>query len=161
MIDQIDESPPPNQSKVADYNTVFERLSGAASPLAGAVAYALYKNAKRQWIQEFRDAHGHRPSDDEHKHHTATQTEAVLNAYLSQADQILAQYAEDIIKEERPRILAEALKGDFWRSFWTSYWASVAFAATLLLVVLVALFFGFGLPVQFNIPAKSSVQLSN
>ncbi|WP_159729888.1 hypothetical protein [Methylosinus sp. Ce-a6] len=112
-----EQNPPPSLSRSSEYNTVFERLSGAASPVAGAVAYALYKNAKRQWIQEFRETNGRRPTQEECKHHMSTQTDAVLSAYLSQSDQILAEYAEDIIKEERPRILAEALKGDFWRSF--------------------------------------------
>lgn len=161
MSGPIDESQQLNQAKTSEYNTVFERLSGAASPLAGAVAYALYKNAKREWIQEFRDSNGRRPTAEESKQHTSTQTDAVLSAYMSQADQILAQYASDVIKEERPRILEDALKGDFWRSFWTSFWASVAFAAVLAVIVVIAAVSGVGVPIQFNIGSKPTSQISN
>lgn len=163
MQEQAEKSQQLNQHIHKEYNTVFERLSTVPSPLAGAVAYALYKNAKRQWIQEFIDKNGRRPTNDECMHHTATQTEAVLSAYMSQADQILAQYAEDVIKEERPRILEEALKGDFWRSFWTSFWASVAFAAVLAVIVMIAAISGVGVPIQFNIGARSppAVQVPN
>jgi hypothetical protein len=161
--DKIEESQQLSQIKVDEYNPVFERLSGAASPLAGAVAYALYKNAKREWIQDFRASNGRRPNPEECKHHTTTQTDAILSAYMSQADQILAQYAADVIKEERPRILEEALKGEGWRSFWISFWASAAFAAVLAIIVIVAAVSGVGLPIQFNIGTKPPppAQISN
>jgi hypothetical protein len=163
VAEQEEESRPLNQVTSSEYNTVFERLSGANSPLAGAVAYALYKNAKRQWIQEFRERHSRRPTPEECNHHTATQTDAVLLAYMSQADQILAQYAQDVIKAERPRILEAALKGEGWRSFWISFWASAAFAAVLTVIVIVAAISGVGLPIQFNIGSKppASAQISN
>ena len=76
-------------------------------------------------------------------------------------DQILAQYAADVIKEERPRILEDALKGEGWRSFWISFWASAAFAAVLAVIVMVAAISGVGLPIQFNIGAKPPVSTQN
>jgi hypothetical protein len=151
VSDQQSENQPHKKTASEDYyNTVFERLSEKSSELAGAVAYALYKNAKRQWIQEFRTKNGRRPTADECKHHTSTQTDAILDAYMAQADQILAQYAQDIIKEESPRILSEALKGDFWPSFW----ASIAFMSVLAILVVIAALFGFGLPIQITIPSS-------
>lgn len=153
MPEQVSEKQPLDQDSVDRYyNTVFERLSATESPLAGAVAYALYKNAKRQWIQEFRENNGRRPNDSECKHHTATQTDAVLLAYLAQADQILAEFAQKVINDERPQILTEALAGNFWRSFWPSFWASIAFMTVLAVIVVIAALFGFGLPIQITLP---------
>jgi hypothetical protein len=55
-------SRPPEQTGADDYyNNVFERLSETAGLLESAVAYALYKNAKKEWIHEFRKENGRRP----------------------------------------------------------------------------------------------------
>ena len=117
------------------------------------MAYALYKTDKKEWIGEFRKANGRRPSAEETKTRTITQTDSVLEAYKSQVDQILAQYAAEIIAEERPKILKDALDGGFWRSFWPSFWASIAFTVILAVIVVIAAMLGFGFPVQFTIPA--------
>jgi hypothetical protein len=135
------------------YNPVFEKLSAAPTgPLTGAVAYALYKVAKREWVRNFQEKNGRAPTEPEYRSHAAAQTSAVLNAYVAQADQILGTYAQNVISTERPKIVEDALRGDFSRSFWPSFWASVAFAALLLLLGLVAALLGFGLPIQITIP---------
>lgn len=147
---------PPKDEPDDYYNPVFEKLSAARSgPLTGALAYALYKTAKREWVREFRAKHLRRPTDDEHRNHTATQTDAILNAYIAQADQILGTFAQNVIRDQRPAILQEALRGDFWRSFWPSFWASIAFTALLLLLVAIAALLGFGLPIQITLPKSN------
>jgi hypothetical protein len=83
-------------------------------------------------------------------HHAAMQTDAVLNAYVAQADQILGEYAQNVIRDQRPIILEEALNGNFWRSFWPSWWASVGWTAALAVLVLIAALLGFGLPIEIN-----------
>ena len=146
------------QPEAADdyYNPVFERLSAASQgPLIGAVAYALYKTAKREWVREFKARTGRRPTEAEHKQYSSTQTDAILNAYIAQADQILGAFAGNVVRDERPKILADALKGSFWRSFWPSIWASFAFTAALLALVVIAALLGFGFPVQITLPGRS------
>ncbi|HEX8666022.1 MAG TPA: hypothetical protein VF744_18565 [Beijerinckiaceae bacterium] len=150
-----DETEPPKSEPDDFYNPAFEKLSAARSgPLTGALAYALYKTAKREWVREFRTRHGRPPNNEEYRHHSATQTDAILNAYVAQADQILGVYAQNVIRQERPKILEEALKGDFWRSFWPSLAASIAFALLLVVIVAIAAVLGFGLPVQINVPPR-------
>ena len=138
------------------YNPVFEILSSKNEPLAAAVAYSLYKQAKLEWVLSFRAANGRRPTDAECRAHAQTQTEQVLAGYSAMASQVLAEYAETAIQSATPQILKEALRGGFWRSFWPSIAASGAFAGALLLIVLVAAIFGFGLPIQINFPAKGA-----
>lgn len=122
------------------------------------MAYAIYKNAKREWIQEFRRNNGRRPNEEECRSHSAAQTNSTLTAYVSQADQILADYAADVINAERPKILDDALKGSFWRSFWPSFFSSVAFTALLVVLVIIAALLGVGLPMQITIPAHQAAQ---
>lgn len=143
------------------YNPIFEKITDGEHPVVAAAAYSLYKRAKREWVQDFRKAHGRRPNDDECRGYAATQTDQTLQAYQSQAKQILAEYAESAIQQASPKILKEALKGSFRRSFWPSFFASAAFAGLLLLIVLVAAAFGFGLPIQFVEPTQVADQISN
>jgi hypothetical protein len=135
------------------YNPVFERLVEASDqPLTGAIAYAFYKSSKREWVLRFRQETGRPPTDEDLRQFVATQTKATLDGYRAQAEQILANYASDVIKDERPKILAEAPQGDLWRAFWPSFRASVGFTSVLLLLALIAAILGYGLPVQINIP---------
>lgn len=146
-------APPEASYPLSRYNPVFERLAGGQEDrLTGSIAYALYKNSKREWLQRFEEEHGHRPTDADLRQFAAAQTKSTLDGYRAQADQILAGYVDNIINEQRPKILADALKGDFWRSFWPSFWASVAFTSVLLLLALIAAVLGYGLPIQINIP---------
>ena len=148
------ESLQPDLAPLDDYyNTVFDRLSSSKEPLRSAVAYALYKNAKREWIHAFRSSNGKRPTAEETKSHPITQTDSILEAYKAQADQILAEYADAIIDDERPKILKDALRGNFWTSFWPSFWASIAYTAILAALVIFAAMLGFGFPVQFTLPS--------
>lgn len=135
------------------YNPVFERLE-ASEHISGAVAYALYKIAKREWVTDFKAKTGARPTDVDMKQYSATQTDAILNAYRANAERIIGVYAEKIINDQRPIILREALAGGFFRSFWPSFVASIAFSALLLLIIMVAALLGFGLPIQINFPPQ-------
>jgi hypothetical protein len=94
-----------------------------------------------------RRSNGRRPTDAELRSHTATQTDAVLNAYVGRADQMIGQYAQIVINDMRPRIVEEALRGTFWRSVWPSFVASVIFAGVLAILILIAAIMGAGLPI--------------
>jgi hypothetical protein len=148
--------PPDEAAAQADddyYNPVFEKLMAAQSGLlTGAVAYAIYKVAKREWIQEFRNANGRRPTDAEFRGHSATQTDAVLHGYVARADQMIGQYAQNVVDDMRPRIVEEALRGTFWRSVWPSLVASVIFVGVLAILFFIAAIMGIGLPIQVAVP---------
>lgn len=144
---------PANPREDDAYNTVFERLS-QDGPVAGGIAYWLYKNAKREWVAECKDKQGFRPSSGEMKNYAATQTDVVLDAYRAHAESILAAYAETVVNKVRPSILSEVLKGNFLRSFWPSFWASVAFTTLLLLLAMAVAILGPGLPIQISVPPK-------
>lgn len=156
---EIPDSERPVRGQSPDYNTVFEQLVGEADPadrqLIGLVAYGLYKISKREWVVTYREQNGGgKPSEDERRGHAMGQTQTILDGYRSQANEIVAGYANSILEAERPRILREALKGSFWRSFWPSFLASFAFASALSIVVIIAALMGFGLPIQLA-PAAS------
>ncbi len=140
-------------SPVDYYNTVFERLN-APNTIAGAIAYTLYKTAKREWVTNYKAQHGVRPSDAEIRHYSTTLTDVVLTAYTANANSILTTYADRVIQDVKPKIIQETLAGTFGRSFWPSFWASVSFASLLLVIVIIAALFGFGLPIQITIPTK-------
>jgi hypothetical protein len=135
-------------------NVVFDRLE-AANDIEGAIAYALYKVSKREWISNHARMSGKAPSEKDLSAFAATQTEAVLTAYRAQARAILEGYARDIVDGERPRIVQSTLRGSFWRSFWPSMAASLAFTVALVVVGVLAALLGFGLPIQINIPPRS------
>ncbi len=145
------------ESEPADgdsYNAVLERLvrqDGATEEiLVGLIGYGLYKLGKREWVMNFKAEHGRGPNGAEFRAHAATQTTIVLEGYRSQASEALAVYANALLEGERPKIVAEARKGEFWRSFWPSFWASMAFAALLALLVFIAAVNGADLPIRLG-----------
>jgi hypothetical protein len=138
------------------HNDVFLKLN-AGSDFTGAIAYALYKAAKREWLTQYEEANGTKPTEDELRRYNAAQTDLILKSHRANADKILSLYAETVKKDLRPVILEEALRGSFSRSFWPSFWASLAFTGVLLTVVLIAALLGFGFPVQISLPAKPSL----
>ncbi|MBO0663585.1 hypothetical protein LQ948_13155 [Jiella sp. MQZ9-1] len=135
------------------YNSVFERLvdaaEGDAATLVGLVAYGLYKIGKREWALSVRQASGHPPTREDLAAYAQAQTQTVLDSYRSKANEIVASYATAVLESERPNVLAEAIRGSFMRSFWPSFAASVAFAAILSLIVVIAAINGFGIPIEW------------
>jgi hypothetical protein len=150
------DGPPNSSGSLADdnyYNPVFERLMAAQSGLlTGAIAYSIYKVAKREWVEDFRKVHGRRPTETEFRSHTAAQTDAILHGCVARADQILGQYAQNVVNDAKPKITEEALRGTFWRSVWPSLAASVIFAGVLALLFLIAAIMGVGLPIEIAAP---------
>ena len=150
----VDEERPPEVVSQASsrYNSVFEQLvdeaEDGAETLVGLVAYGLYKVGKREWVLDVRKESGAKPTDEQLLAHAKSQTSTVLEGYRSQAAEIVATYANAIVESERPGILREAIRGTFMRSFWPSFAASVAFAAILSLIVIIAAINGFGIPIE-------------
>lgn len=156
-----DENPttqqPERQLAANSYNTVFERLRTLAdgNMLSASVAYSLYKESKREWIIDFRETNGRPPWQAEVANFANMQTLTTLGAFISQANQVLATYAQSVIDDERPAIQRDALKGTFWGAVWPSVVASFIFGIALLFIGLIAAYSGFGFPVQITVPPRS------
>lgn len=157
--------PPPEEEAPENYNTVFEQLVDNAdegeSTLVGLIAYGLYKSAKREWIVRYQNERGTHPSHDDLRKYAQMQTDTSLNGFRSQAIEILASYADSFMQVERPRILKDALTGNFWRSFWPSLVASFAFAAIILVLVGIAALRGTEFPISFTQGNETSIQSRN
>jgi hypothetical protein len=97
----------------AGYNTVFERLGADATP-EGAVAYALCKAAKREWIKDVKRSHGRGPTEAELDAHSRARNDLTLDTYKAKATQIVSEYAETEERQIRTRIAAETLREKFW-----------------------------------------------
>lgn len=136
---------------MTDYNNVFERLYDPEAEqdevLVGLVAYGLYKVAKREWLIAFCAEHNRKPNEEECRAYARTQTGAALEGYQSKATIVVAAFSNTIIEDEKPGIVADALKGSFWSSFWPSYISSFAFAVSLIVIVVILNYFGLPLPV--------------
>ena len=160
MAAQKKQRPKSNQT-TEDYSQVFEKLVDSAGDghnhrLIGLFAYSLYKAAKREWIIEYQEKNGKRPSQKERLAHAESQTEVILDGYRSQASEILAEYANAVVKDATPNIQNKALQGTFLRAFWPSLAASLTFAALIALLVFIAAFSGFTLPVEISDLSKGS-----
>ncbi len=106
-----------------DHNPVFEALVSVVGEIAGLVAYSLYKQNKRSWIEDFKKLTGRLP------------TEAESRAYIigESTERRLATY----------RVLAEnALGGQAVQSASTLRMSSVATALWVLITLLALIAIG-------------------
>ncbi len=123
-------APPPHE-----YNKTFEKFVGNDfSDLVGIVAYGIYKHAKREWATSIFNDHGRAPNADELRAYHATWTPRQIESARQSAAQVLSAYADEVISNEEPRILKDALKGSFWKSVWQSIFANGLY--TLMLIAL-------------------------
>lgn len=56
---------PSTAGEDADHNPIFEALVSSDGEISGLVAYSLYKQNKRDWLQEFRKQVGRLPNEAE------------------------------------------------------------------------------------------------
>lgn len=109
--------PPTAGEDVAErgYNRVFERLvDDTEDDITGYVAYALYKQKKRDWITDFIERNGRVPGDKELDEYTrAEELPRNLDSLKREAQAILSEYAtaitESQYEELRGRAIEEAL----------------------------------------------------
>ena len=121
------------------YNDIFEKLVDRSDDaIRGYVAYGIYKQAKREWIQAFEAAHGGvGPTAEQTEAYVATWTPQLVKNATDAAESSLAEFAASAIADARPGIVEEALKGDGLKSVLLSMLA--AFLYTLALIGLVIL----------------------
>ncbi len=120
----------------AEYNPIFERLviEPEGGEVLGVIAYGLYKKAKWEWAQEFWNNNGRPPNEAELKAYIRTWTPSQLQNIRNNAAQVLSEYADTVIEEAKPDIVAKALKGTFTRNLLTNLASAVLY--TLILIAL-------------------------
>ena len=119
------------------YNTLFEKFHDEdEDEVRGLIAYGLYKVAKREWVQRT-SAGGRPPSSAELKAYHETWTPANIASKQAQADAVLRSYSDEAIKQERPSIVEEALRGTFWWSVTTNIVSAFLYTLILLGIVVV------------------------
>jgi hypothetical protein len=125
----------------SDYNPIFERLFGdvedGSANVEGLVAYGLYKISKREWVTGLRKKEARGPSAEELRAYMATWTPSQLDYVRQSAEQTLASYAKDVLAEEEPRILRQALRGSFWRAVWPAMVAAALYTLALVALAII------------------------
>lgn len=109
--------PPTDGETAAErrYNPVFERLVDEnEDDITGYVAYALYKQKKRDWVTDFQQRNGRAPGDKELGEYTrAEELPRNRDSLKREAQAILSEYATAITESQyealRERALEEAL----------------------------------------------------
>lgn len=95
------------------YNEVYEKLVTEPGDLVGMIAYALYKDSKRDWLQRFEQEEGRRPDVGEtFNGYVRAQGAGELARLRNQAEDLLAEYAGVVVKEITPEIRENALQAE-------------------------------------------------
>lgn len=124
----------------SNYNSIFESLVGKIGQnpsLIGMIAYGLYKQAKREWSDGIRRKHSRGPTDDELDAYFATWTESRLQGAKKEAEQILAQFADEVISNAKPDIEKQALRGTFRSGILQSMVGSFIYSILLVCIFLI------------------------
>jgi hypothetical protein len=80
-----------NDRAEAEHNTIFDSLVKVEGEVAGLVAYSIYKQNKRAWLQDFIKASGRPPSEAESRAYIIGEsTERRLATYRHLAEATLA-----------------------------------------------------------------------
>lgn len=146
----------------SEYNKIFEKLVGPDNDsrlnILGAMAYGLYKVAKREWVKEFRGQYSRAPNEAELKNYVATWTPTRLDGLRQEAAGVLAEFAETVVDEEAPRIREGALRGTFVRGVGQSMLATLLYTLLLIAVVVILTVIGIDLQAALNAlkPASST-----
>ncbi len=93
-----------------DHNPVFEALVSEEGEIAGLVAYSLYKQNKRSWIEDFKKLTGRLPTDSETRAYIIGEsTERRLATYRVLAENALGGQAIHSASASRMSSVATAL----------------------------------------------------
>jgi hypothetical protein len=93
------------------YNPLFERLVDDEDEITGYVAYALYKQKKRDWIKDFKGRQGRSPTAQELDEYT--QGEALprnITSLKREARSILDAYATAITEDQYDKLKQQAFE---------------------------------------------------
>ena len=127
-----------------DFNPLFDLFvkhkSSGRERLQGYVAYALYKQAKREWAEK----KGRKPTDDELKAYVETWTDSPsrLSGLTDQSSRILDEFGDNFVQAARSGIREDALRGTFRKAVWSSVVGTFSYSALLLAILILLKTFG-------------------
>jgi hypothetical protein len=138
-MSNVTENPEPQTSPV---DPVFPRFfrNGEDPPdkLVGLIAYGLYEEARREWVDEFKAREKRFPIPEELRAYERSWTASRLEGLKNAAVQVLASYADTVAREVEIQALRGALRGGFGRSVVRWLFSAVLFS-TAVLAITVAL----------------------
>lgn len=86
---------------MSDYNYIYKTLVKGPDDIVGALAYALYKEEKLQFITEFEEKNSREPSDEELAcFHQTSNLPARLISYQGRAQGLLEDFLDDVLASE-------------------------------------------------------------
>jgi hypothetical protein len=123
------------------YNTVYEKLVQHDDDLVGLIAYALYKQNKRDWLVEHRNRKAKDPTEAEMSAYlTSQQLDGTVRMYRERAAAVLDEFGKQVIDRATPDIQRDAVAGSIEKSL--SWWRQIptgiasALVYTILLIVI-------------------------
>lgn len=142
-----------------EYNRAYEALVSEDDDVTGLVAYAIYKQDKRDFLVRWREQHGAPPAPEEVRAFATTVLgPGQRQRYRVAARTILDAYASAVLEAERPLIAREAVTGRieeaaerveqaavWWRQIPTGVIAALLYTVLLICVVVALRFAGIDL----------------
>lgn len=123
--------------------TLFERFTNDPEHrVRGLIAYGLYKAAKREWVDDFTERAGTPPAAIDVATYTSTWTPLMVAGKISEANQVLQEFADTIIAAERPAIIEAALRGSTARTVLLNVVSAFLYTLILIGVVVVLRYAG-------------------
>lgn len=123
----------------ADYNQAYESLVRADDDVKGLLAYALYKQHKRDWIISHKKDYGTAPSEADLAAFMRSQLlPKAIEGHLRTARSIVDNFTAEVVQAAKPEHEKEAITRrievalGYWRGVWAGMGA--AFFYTLVLI---------------------------
>lgn len=131
------------------YNTVYETLVQRDDDLVGLIAYALYKQHKRDWLIAHHQKLGRSPSEQElGAYLTAQKLDSTVVMYRERATTVLENFGDAILSRATPDIAREAITSEitsalkWWRQIPTGIATALAYTLLLIAIALVLRYAG-------------------
>jgi hypothetical protein len=142
-----DDRPQELRPFASDHNRIFETFVDSAGDdhramVLGVIAYGIYKQRKREWATGVRETTGRPPTPQEIQAWVGSWTPTAIDGARSNAAEVLSAFAQSVIKDEEPRILARALKGSWIRSIVQSLTSNLIYTLILIGIAMALIFSG-------------------
>lgn len=139
------------------FNHVFERLvpREGDEKLLGMIAYARYKQAKREWCQKIWEVYHRKPTEEELIAYASTWTDSRLEGAKIEALSVLDDFGASVTRQVKPGIIAEANKQNFGREVWAAVVGAVCYTAGVVAIAFFIKYVGVDLFHQLETFARS------
>lgn len=102
------------------YNTVYQRMmervgsdEGQVPLVLACVAYSIYKNEKRQWITDWTNQNGVRPSDEQIDYYVSTWNDLSIERTFAAAKVEIESFAEAVFESSKEDLSSEVYQALF------------------------------------------------